>query len=304
MTAVGGTLSPSAVTLEREEAALATREKRAATAYLRGLARAGTRMTALPTGVGILSGDGRATVTRRTPRRSTSGALASSIPGLADLLGNTTVVLPTATLRPPYPYHWTWTKWIHYAPGRLEAYADTGGTFGIDIAASHDSNQVNKSRARAAIGGRYRPLEPGVLRIHRHMDVDEAWSMTWHMRVAHTYGWTGLLVQAFDDDNELVDTPIDGRTIEFNKTGGGGALLSLPAAEFTVNLPSEGLPSLFVLPTRWYAIWAWCGGGIRAAGWQTYAGTNVGSDAASKLDVTVPRIDLYFDPLPMQVDVP
>jgi hypothetical protein len=44
-------------------------------------------------------------------------------------------------------------------------------------------------------------------------------------------------------------------------------------------------------------IWVWCGGGIRAAGWQTYLGMNVGSDAASKLDVTVSSIALYFTPI-------
>jgi hypothetical protein len=64
-----------------------------------------------------------------------------------------------------------------------------------------------------------------------------------------------------------------------------------------VVLPSEGMPSLFVDPSRWYAIWIWCGGGIRAAGWQTVAGMNVGSDAAAELDITVPSIALYFTPI-------
>jgi hypothetical protein len=296
--AVGGTLRRSAAALEREEAALAARERRAAASYLRGLARAGVRASALPAGAGVVGGQDRAVVRRHTRQRSTSRALASSIPGLADILGNTTVVLPTATLKPPYSYHWIWTKWIHYAPGKLEAYAGNDGTFGFDIASSHDSHQVNKSRARAGVGGRFRPSEPGVLRIGHHLDVKGHSHLAWHMAVAHAYAWTGLLVQAYDDDNDLVDTPIDGRTVEFNRSGGGGAVLSLPDAEFTVNLPSEGLPSLFVVPERWYAIWAWCGGGIRAAGWQTHLGMNVGSDAASRLDVTVPKINLYFDPLP------
>ena len=49
---------------------------------------------------------------------------------------------------------------------------------------------------------------------------------------------------------------------------------------FDVTLPPLPLPSLIADPNRWYAIWLWCGGGIRAAGWQTQAGANVGSDAA------------------------
>ena len=53
---------------------------------------------------------------------------------------------------------------------------------------------------------------------------------------------------------------------------------------------------MIVRPSRWYAIWIWCGGGIRAAGWQNIAGVNVGSDAKSELDVEIPSIALYFTP--------
>jgi hypothetical protein len=142
---------------------------------------------------------------------------------------------------------------------------------------------------------RYQPAERGFLAIARHIEVREDWSLKWHMRVAHAYGWTGLLVQAFDAaDGALTGPPIDAKGIEFDETG-GGSLLS--AAELTVALPGGSLPGLLVDPGRWYAIWVWCGGGIRAAGWQTYLGTNVGSDAASKLDVTVGSIALYFTPI-------
>jgi hypothetical protein len=297
METTGAARRPPAATLKREEAARGAREKRAVTAYLRGLQRAGARLARLPVGTDLLSGEDRAAATIRPVSRSTPGAPATTIPGLADLSVDLPVNLPTATLSPPYDYQWKWTKWIHYAPGELSAYADkAAGEFGFDIASSHDSNQVNKSRARAGIGVRYQPSERGLLRIRRHIQVEQDWSLKWKMRVAHTYGWTGLLVQSFDaTDNELASTPIDGKEIRFDKTGGGGSLL--PAAEFTVTLPSEGLPSLFVDPSRWYAIWVWCGGGIRAAGWQTYLGMNVGSDAASKLDVTVSSIALYFTPI-------
>jgi hypothetical protein len=120
------------------------------------------------------------------------------------------------------------------------------------------------------------------------------------MRVARTHGWTGLLVQSFDaSSDDLASTPIEDRRMQFDESAGGGAalVLPLPVAEFTVVLPGQGLPSLFVDPRRWYTIWLWCGGGIRAAGWQTILGVNVGSDAASKVDVAVESIRLYFTPI-------
>lgn len=284
--------------LKREEAARGAREKKAVTAYLKGLERAGARLARLPVGAGVVSGQdaGRAATRRSLARPMTSSSLVAAIPGLADL--DLPVFLPFATLTPPYAYEWTWTKVIYYAPGELSPYASRAtGNFGFNISSSHDSNQVNKCRARAAIGISYRPTERGVLGIRPKVDVDWYWRLKWNMRVAHAYGWTGILVQSFDaTTNEMLSAPVDKKRMEFDESGGGSVL---PPVEITVNLPPEDFwgTSLFVDPRRWYAIWIWCGGGIRAAGWQTYLGMNVGSDATSKVDVSVPSIALYFSPL-------
>ena len=92
----------------------------------------------------------------------------------------------------------------------------------------------------------------------------------------------------------LVETPVDKKRRIFNEDGGGSII---PPAEINVSLPYGGNfwgTSMIVRPSRWYAIWIWCGG-IRAAGWQI-TGVNVGSDAKSELDVEVPSIALYFTP--------
>jgi hypothetical protein len=163
MDAIGTALRPNAAALKREEAARGAHEKKAVTAYLRGLERAGANLARLPTGTGLLSGESRATPRTRPPSRATSGPPAAAMPGLDDLSVELPV-LPFATLRPPYAYAWTWTKWIYYAPGELSAYAhNTTGKLGFDIASSHDSHQVNKSRARAAIGVRYQPSERRII---------------------------------------------------------------------------------------------------------------------------------------------
>ena len=299
MKKIAAALGRETAGLEREETARAAREKTEATDYLKGLKRAGAEIPRLPSGAGLLSGEDRGTEKRRSPARSAaSGAPITAMAGLADI-GLDAVILPFATLTPPYDFDWTWTKQIYIAPGKLEAYAHKAqGTFGFDMASSHDSNQLNKSRARAAVGIVYRPTERGVLGIRPKVNVHEDWYLKWNMRVAHAYGWTGMLVQSFRvTDDELASTPVDKKRREFDKSGGGGSVI--PAAEFTVNLPPEDFwgTSLFVDPERWYAIWIWCGGGIRAAGWQTYVGMNVGSDAASQVDVAVPKIALYFTPI-------
>ena len=127
-------------------------------AYLEGVEEAGANLARLPMGAGLLSGEEERAVTKRPPRQP-SGAPMSAIAGLDDIL-TAAVNRPFETLRPPYTNSWTWTKYIHYAPGELSAYAHKAtGKFGFDIASSHDSNQVNKSRARAAIGGLFRPTE-------------------------------------------------------------------------------------------------------------------------------------------------
>ena len=51
--------APPAATFKREEAARGAREKKAATADLRGLERAGARIARLPAGTGLLSGEDR-----------------------------------------------------------------------------------------------------------------------------------------------------------------------------------------------------------------------------------------------------
>jgi hypothetical protein len=275
------------------------RERKLAATYLRGLERAGARLDRLP--AGVLDTVARGAEGRDPRKRIRPGTVPSALPGLADLDLDQALTLPIATLRAPFAYDWTWTKWIHYAPGTLSAHANaTTGAFGVKLASDHDSNQVNKSRARAGIGIRYQPTERGVLGIVPKIEVRWAWRLKTKMRVARTFGWTGLLVQSFDvADDTLASTPVDRRRTQFDESEGGGAavVLPLPPAEFTVVLPDEGMPSLFVDPARWYTIWLWCGGGIRAAGWQTVAGVNVGSDAASRVDVTVESIKLYFTPV-------
>lgn len=98
-------------------------------------------------------------------------------------------------------------------------------------------------------------------------------------------------------DDELAGTPIDHRRTHFDVHDDGWVTLPIPAAEIDVFLPAEGMPSLLVDPSHWYAIWLWCGGSIRAAGWQTVAGVNIGADAASRVAVRVESIALYFTPI-------
>ncbi len=299
MKSIAAALGRESAPLAREDAVRAAAEKTAATAFLKGLKRAGADLARLPSGAPLLSGEDRGTAkTRRSPARPVVvGAPVTAMAGLADLATDA-VILPFATLTPPFDYEWTWTKQIYIAPGKLEAYAHKAqGTFGFELASSHDSNQINKCRARAAVGVLFRPTERGVLGIRPKVIVAKDWYLKWNMRVAHAYGWTGMLVQSFrTTDNELAATPIDKKRWEFNVSGGGSIF---PPVEVVLNLPPEDFwgTSLFVDPSRWYAIWIWCGGGIRAAGWQTVAGMNIGSDAAAEVDVTVPQLALYFTPL-------
>ncbi len=298
MDGIAAALGRETAGLKREDAARAVREQTAATAYLKGLKRAGAEIARLPAGAGLHSGEDRGTARRRRlARAAASGAPLTALAGLADI-GLDAVILPFATLTPPYDLDWTWTKQIYIAPGMLSAYAHKAqGTFGFDMASSHDSHQVNKSRARAAVGFVYRPTAQGVLGIRPSVDVDEDWYLKWNMRVAHAYGWTGMLVQSFGvEDDELASTPVDKKRREFDESGGGSNPWTV---EVTLNWPPQEFwgTSVIVSPQRWYAIWIWCGGGIRAAGWQTYLGMNVGSDAAARLDVAVPKIALYFTPM-------
>jgi hypothetical protein len=265
---------------------------------LETLRRAGIDATRLPAGVARTGGESGAATRRRMPPSTRGlGSVAGTIAGLSDVLTET-VSLPFATLRPPYDWQWTWTKWINYAPGQLEAYArKVDGRFGIECDSYASSNQLNRSRARAGVGVRFQPTELGVLGIRPTVGVDDSWSLRWNHAVAHTFGWTGILVHTFTANGTLVETPVDRRGRMFNEDGGGSVI---PPAEFDVNLEGDGnfwATSLIVRPSRRYAIWIWCGGGIRAAGWQTIAGVNVGSDAKSELDVEVPSIALYFTPL-------
>jgi hypothetical protein len=297
MRAIGRALDAEAKKTAREERGRTPADLRAATAYLRALQRAGIDSARLPPGVTGATGQRGASGRRRGPRATGAMGSAVELSGLSDVLTEA-VVLPFATLRPPYDWGWTWTKWINYAPGQLEAYAHPNtGKFGIECDSYASSNQLNRSRARAAIGVRFRPPHAGVLGIRPVVTVDEDWSLKWKHRVAHTFGWSGLLVTTFDETGTEVGAPIDKRGIEFNEHGGGSII---PPAEINVTIEGDGNfwgASLFVRPTRWYAIWIWCGGGIRAAGWQTIAGVNVGSDAKSELDVAVPEIKLFFTPL-------
>ena len=231
--------------------------------------------------------------------RATAPFAAGSLPGLADLELDQALPWRASTAVLPFDYAWTWTKWINYAPGTLSAHANqVTGAFGVELASDHDSNQLNRSRARAGIGIRYQPSERGLLRIRQRIHYSYAGHVKSKMRVARARGWTGLLVQSFDpSDNQLVGTPIDARDQCFDLHDDGQVIPPLPSAEFDVHLPAAPLPSLIVDPSLWYAIWLWCGGGIRAAGWQTVAGMNVGSDASAKVDVQVESITLYFTPI-------
>jgi hypothetical protein len=297
MDAIGKALDAEAKQVEREEIKRADADRKAATALLKALERGGINAARLPPGVARTSGE-RGASARRSSRGSTKafGSVARTIAGLSDALTET-VFLPFATLRPPYDWEWTWTKWINYAPGQLEAYAHKAdGRFGFECDSYASSNQLNRSKARAAVGVRFQPTELGVLGIRPLVRVDASWSLRWNYAVACTFGWTGILVQTFTPDGTLVQTPVDKKGREFNEDGGGSII---PPAEMNVTLPGgEDFwgTSMIVRPSRRYAIWIWCGGGIRAAGWQTIAGVNVGSDAKSELDVEVPSIALYFTP--------
>jgi hypothetical protein len=298
MDAMGKALDADAKNAEREGRQRAEADRKAATALLKTLQRGGVDAARLPPGVARPGGEGGASGRLATPRPTRrSGAVAGTVAGLGDVLTET-VSMPLATLTPPYDWEWTWTKWINYAPGQLEAYARRAdGTFGIECDSYASSNQLNRSRARAGVGVRFQPPAVGVLGIRPEVRVDESWSLRWNHAVAHTFGWMGVLVQTFTADGTLVESPIDRKGRVFNEDGGGSVL---PPAEFDVNLPAGEddfwATSLFVRPSRRYAIWIWCGGGIRAAGWQTIAGVNVGSDAKSELDLEVPSIRLYFTP--------
>lgn len=294
---IGEALDAEGKGLARDEVTRAVAERKAVTAYLRGLERAGATISRLPAGGGVVSGQTRRSRARRAvPPPSAQGSPLTAMPGLSDL--SLPVQLPFATLTPPYDWQWTWRTWINYAPGTLEAYAHrSNATLGIDIASSHDSNQVNRSRARAAIGVRFQPTETGFLGVRPAVHVDDAWSLKWNHGKAHAFGWTGILVQTFDPAGNLLDTPIDKKRREFDESGGGSII---PPVEIDVALPDGPNfwgTSLFIVKELWYAIWIWCGGGIRAAGWQTVLGMNVGSDASAALDVRVPSIALYFTPL-------
>lgn len=298
MNALGAVPQAALAKLRREEVAHRAAERQAVMAYLRELKRAGVHPTRLPASAGLLGGGTRLARKKVAAPRATPRALASALPGLADLDLAQPLPWRASTLTLPFKYSWTWTKWIYYAPGTLTAHANHAtGAFGVKLKSDHDSNQVNKSRARAAIGTRYQPTEPGLLQIQPRRHLEWEARVKSKMRSARAFGWTGLLVQSFDtSDDRLVDTPVDDRRMHFDLHDSGWAL-GLPPVEFDIHLPADPLPSLIVDPSRWYAIWLWCGGGIRAAGWQTVLGANVGSDAASRVDVRVDRITLYFTPI-------
>jgi hypothetical protein len=273
------------------------RERRQVAAFLKELGRAGVAPRVLASRASILQGSEKL-ARRDRPGQVSQSAYASdlaSLSGLFDL-----PILPTVTARPPYAYEWTWTKRLSIAPGKLEAHADKAtGVAGFDMASKHSSNQLNRSRARAAVGIFYRPTEPGMLTIYPRVEAEWSSYIHWNMRVAHAWGWSGLIVQSFNPgSNAVVSTPILTTHSLFDRKGGDNSGDDIiPATHVDLPWPDPSPPTLPVSPDRWYAIWVWCGGGIRAAGWQTYLGMNVGSDAEAAVDLDVSSIALYFAPM-------
>lgn len=288
-------LSPATVSrLKRDALSADRRERRQVGAFVKELDRAGVPPHRLSR-TSIFTGS------ESLARRDRPGRVAQSASSVLASLGDLVEIpvnLPTITARPPYDYQWTWTKRIAIAPGTLEAHAyKSSGRAGFDMASKHSSNQLNKSRARAAVGIFYQPADAGVITIYPRVDADWSSYIKWNKRVAHAWGWSGLLVQTYEvGSNDLLGTPIDRKRMLFDRSGGGGTTLPFDV-EVDLDFPDPPPPTVVVSPDRWYAIWVWCGGGIRAAGWQTILGMNVGSDAKSKVDLDVSSIALYFAPV-------
>ncbi len=195
---------------------------------------------------------------------------------------------------PPYSYDWSETQQIDIAPDTLSAYANPEtGALGFQDDSS-GSDQVDISNAAAAVGIYFKPEVPGTLSVQSTVGISELWAYdSFYWAGAHTRGWAGFLVQAYDATNSLVQTPIYQQIILFDKGTNGDF-----AGEEDFYTPSPvpvyfSTQFLFVSPNSWYAIWFWCGGNIHAEGWNYWG---YGSDAFSQIDASVPYFMLNFEP--------
>ncbi|HZW96323.1 MAG TPA: hypothetical protein VFF64_25480 [Candidatus Eremiobacteraceae bacterium] len=200
-----------------------------------------------------------------------------------------------SVVTPPYNYNWSATAYVDYAPGTLTANANQEtGNLNIDDECSTESIQVNISNAQAAVGIYFKPQVYGVLSVQTIANISEYYYYVASWTGANTRGWAGFLVQGYDATNSLVETPVYQQNILFDE-GSNGGYPSIYTGDFP-NLTIPFLtPSFVVSPSRWYAIWFWCGGDIHAQG-DEYDGDPIASYASSVIDVTVPYFLLYFQP--------
>jgi hypothetical protein len=236
--------------------------------------------------VGALAREVRQLRRQRAPKQAFPELLQSKVPaGLA--------VPGYSVVTPPYSYNWTATNYVDYADpdfATLSAFADPeNGTLGFDDD-SGGGGQVDISNAQAAVGIYFRPEHSGLLYVQSSVGIVEDYGYEAWWGGANARGWAGLLVQGFDANFSLVETPAYQRSILFDE-GSNGAWGSGEAKYNLVNLTFT-TPLFFVNPNMQYVVWFWCGGDIHAEGWDDESG--FGSVAWSSMEVSEPGFLLQF----------
>ena len=206
-----------------------------------------------------------------------------------------------SVVTPPYDYSWTNTGYVHYGPGTLTANADVQtGTLGIVDQPDPSSVQENVSNAQAAVGIYFRPEVVGALRLQTIADISEYYGYFSLDAGANTHGWAGFLVQAYEGGtNLLVETPVFQETTLFDVGAEGGIFPSGNNYDFPNLSIAFTAPTFSVIPSRWYALWFWCGGDIHAQG-LLYQDGPEDSTAYCTIDASVPYFVLDFTPIKLK----
>jgi len=203
-----------------------------------------------------------------------------------------------SVVTPPYTYEWSQTGYVNYAPAppatrSANADAETGALGFIDES-SPESGQVNISWTAAAVGISFRPQVAGVLSVQTMVSMTVFWNYLETFAGCNTRGWAGFLVQGYEtrEPHKLVVTPIYQEIIVFDR----GASGTKPDADLLFDGTVTGnyfAPSFSVVPSRYYAIWFWCGGDIHTEGWNEFG---LGSCAGGSIDTSVPYFLLNYQP--------
>lgn len=189
-----------------------------------------------------------------------------------------------ATVTPPYDYPWVWDSTSGQAPGHTESADINAGTMGFSFSTSQNGSSQVIGLASVGIGFHQLPDCPTLLQVWANPMYNFGWSTTSASDSAHTDGWIGLRVDAFNvGTNSPAGTPISQQIpLWWSDTWWNGS------GNWGTNKESNLYAALIVDKSHWYKIRVACGGMIFGAGWNNWFG--IGSGATADLSASVPWI--------------